>query len=438
VITQRGLRTDDRPALVALLASVDAFTDDEREVALELVDNRLARPEVDEYRFILSAAQDEGQEKLAGYICYGRTPMTQSTYDLYWLATSPSFARMGIARGLVAAMEEEIAREGGGLIRVETGSREGHTAAAHFYDALGFERTAVLDDFYAPDDDLIIFTKRVKTERDVSFHEMDEAGLYDAAFGYRDYGAERDFLLACAREFGEREVKRVLAWACGPARHLFAFADVGIAGIGADAGKAMVAYARRIAGPRRSGSAEVTFVRADLDEKPKVPRASLPVDLSFVALSGIHQLGNAKDIEKHLKLAASLLAPGGVHVIEATHPSDLTAAGVSHTEWTEMVGDKVIDARFRMHVERMSPERVVPVSLEVSYAVKGAPAATAQKPQPSLRQDGEWFIPDLAGWRAIVGAVPDFTLAAALGDFNVEVPFEHQSAWRLILVLKRV
>ena len=230
----------------------------------------------------------------------------------------------------------------------------------------------------------------------------------------------------------------MLAWACGPARHLFAFADVGIAGIGADAGKAMVAYARRIAGPRRSGSAEVTFVRADLDEKPKVPRASLPVDLSFVAFSGIHPLGNAKDIEKHLKLAASLLAPGGVHVIEATHPSDLTAAGVSHTAWTEMVGDKVIDARFRMHVERMSPERVVPVSLEVSYAVKGAPAATAQKPQPSLRQDGEWFIPDLAGWRSIVGAVPDFTLAAALGDFNVEVPFEHQSAWRLILVLKRV
>ena len=153
MITQRGLRTDERRALVALLASVDAFTDDEREVALELVDNRLARPEVDEYRFILSATQDEGQEKLAGYICYGRTPMTQSTYDLYWLATSPSFARMGIARGLVAAMEEEIAREGGGLIRVETGSREGHTAAAHFYDALGFERTAVLEDFYAPDDD---------------------------------------------------------------------------------------------------------------------------------------------------------------------------------------------------------------------------------------------------------------------------------------------
>jgi hypothetical protein len=38
----------------------------------------------------------------------------------------------------------------------------------------------------------------------------------------------------------------------------------------------------------------------------------------------------------------------------------------------------------------------------------------------------------------VLANVPDLTLVAALGDFNVEVPFEHQSAWRLILVLKRV
>jgi hypothetical protein len=113
--------------------------------------------------------------------------MTESTYDLYWVATSPDFARMGVARGLVAAMEDEIAREGGGLIRVETGSREGHAAAAHFYDSLGFMRSAVIDDFYGADDDLLIFTKRVTTGPDVSLYDLDEAALYDAAFGYRDY-----------------------------------------------------------------------------------------------------------------------------------------------------------------------------------------------------------------------------------------------------------
>ena len=58
-------------------------------------------------------------------------------------------------------MEDEIAAAGGGLIRVETGSREGIGSAVHFYDALGFERTSKILDFYAPSDNLIIFTKRV-------------------------------------------------------------------------------------------------------------------------------------------------------------------------------------------------------------------------------------------------------------------------------------
>jgi ribosomal protein S18 acetylase RimI-like enzyme/ubiquinone/menaquinone biosynthesis C-methylase UbiE len=445
MIVQRGLAAQDRPALAALLGQLTAFTEDERAVALELVDARLARPDVDDYRFILSFDVPEGGaaaeriEKLAGYLCYGRTPMTQSTYDLYWLATSPELSRSGVARGLVASLEGAIAREGGGLIRVETGSREGHDAAVHFYDATGFVRAGVLDDFYSPGDDLIIFTKRVPAaDRTASAAPggpsapgLDDAALYDAAFGYRDYAAERDFLLGCAKRFGGRDVRRVLAWACGPARHLSAFAELGIAGVGADASDAMLAYARRVTGSRGPTSpVEVSFVRADLDEAP----ATIPVDLSFVPLSSIHQLTTPERLERHLRLAASLLLPGGVHVIEATHPGDLAPSGVNHTEWTEVRGDLLVDARFRMHVERMTPERIVPVTLEVvSTPRKGATRAA----QRSLRQEDRWFIPDLDGWKRLVAAVPELTLAAALGDFNVAVPFDHSAAWRLILVLRK-
>ena len=94
---------------------------------------------------------------------------------------------------MVNADEGEIAREGGGLIRVETGSREGHGVAVHFYDAIGFARSATIAGFYAPGDDLIIFTKRVRTEGPAEAPALDEAALYDAAVGYRDYAAERDF-----------------------------------------------------------------------------------------------------------------------------------------------------------------------------------------------------------------------------------------------------
>jgi ribosomal protein S18 acetylase RimI-like enzyme len=431
MITQRRLAPEDRPRIAELLGASSAFTQDEQSVALELVDATLSRPDIDEYRFILSfwTPPGEGAERLAGYLCYGRTPMTTSTFDLYWLATSPDFARKGIATGLVATMESEIAREGGGLVRVETASHDDHGAAAHFYDALGFSRAAVIDDFYAPGDDLLIFTKRIRREGAPSAPATDLAALYDAAFSYRDYVAERDFLLACAKRFGSREVRRVLAWACGPARHLSAFAELGITGVGADVSEAMIDYARRTVGAR------VLFERADLDERPDIE----PVDLSFVPLSSIHQLTTPDALQRHLSVAASLLRPGGVHVIEATHPADLLPSGVNQTQWTEVRGDQVIDARFRMHIDRVTSERVVPVTLEVVCS----PKRNGQSPSPApkvstLRQEDLWFIPDLAGWHRVIAEVPELKLAGALGDFNVDVPFERPEAWRLILVLKRV
>ena len=436
MIRQRGLEPADRGPIAALLESLEAFTDDERSVALELVDHRLAHPESDDYRFLLGvvAPDDGGPERLAGYLCYGRTPMTRSTYDLYWIGTSPDLARSGVARGLIARMEGEIAREGGGLLRVETGSREGQGAAVHFYDAVGFARTATIPDFYAPGDDLIIFTRRVRGVAEADAPALDEAALYDAAFGYRDYAAERDFLLACARRFGARDVRRVLACSSGPGRHLKAFADVGIGGVGTDASAAMIAYAARLSGARSGAAAELRFVRAALDELPDP--AVAPVDLSFVPLSSIHLLITPDALTRHLRVAAALLRVGGVHVIEATHPADLTPSGVHHTEWTEVRGETTVDARFRMHIDRITADRLVPVTLEVvrTTGKKGGPSVVGA---PRFRQEDRWFIPDLEGWRAIIARVPELELAAALGDFNVDVPFEHSAAWRLILVLKR-
>lgn len=431
---QRGLRPEDRPLIVGLLSSLSGFSDHERATALDLVDAQLARPASDDYRFVLGFAGEPvrpGAEKLAGYLCYGRTPMTRSTFDLYWIATSPEFARSGIARGLVATMEREIAEEGGGLVRVETGSREGHGAAVHFYDALDFSRAAVIQDFYEPGDDLLIFTKRVGGSRAPAEAVLDEPALYDAAFSYRDYRAERDFLIACARRFGARGVQRVLEWACGPARHLEAFAELGIACAGVDGSAAMIAYAERTVGVRAAAPG-MPFFRADLDERPGVP----PVDLSFVPLSAIHQLTTQAALESHLRLAAQALSPGGVHVIEATHPVDLTSSGVHRTEWTELRGDQAIDARFRMHIERVTPARVVPVTLEVVCSLRRNGGAA--KELSCIKQEGTWYIPDLAGWRRAADAVPELALVATLGDFNVDVPFEHAAAWRLILVFKRL
>lgn len=163
-IRLRALEQKDRPHLAELIHSIAAFSAVAKEIAIEIIDARLARPELDDYRFVLAwSIEERGPEQLAGFVCYGPTPMTQSTYDLYWLGTASSLRRLGVGRCLVAQMEKEIAKEGGTLVRAETASR--NRAAAGFYPGVGFVLAATLDSFYAPGNAMLLFTKRLNKRR---------------------------------------------------------------------------------------------------------------------------------------------------------------------------------------------------------------------------------------------------------------------------------
>ena len=145
----------DRPALAAALASDGTFRDDEVAVALELVDASLAGS-VD---YELLVAELDGEA--AGYVCFGPTPMTRATFDLYWVVVHAAARGRGIAVALVRAMEDALAGRGGGQVRVETSETEGYGAARRLYEKLGYPEQARFDDFYAPGDALLVYYKRV-------------------------------------------------------------------------------------------------------------------------------------------------------------------------------------------------------------------------------------------------------------------------------------
>jgi ribosomal protein S18 acetylase RimI-like enzyme len=145
------LAANHRTPLADLLARTREFEADEVAVALELIDLGLAGSR--DYRFWVDADGD----RVRGYICFGKTPMTRSTYDLYWIAVEPSMKGAGIGRALVRAMEEEIAKEGARLVRVETASLDEYAATRRFYERAGYEVVARVRDFYWRGNDLVIF-----------------------------------------------------------------------------------------------------------------------------------------------------------------------------------------------------------------------------------------------------------------------------------------
>ncbi|MFN3135405.1 MAG: GNAT family N-acetyltransferase [Candidatus Kryptonium sp.] len=154
----RYLKNKDREKIIKVLNETNMFTEEEINVAVELIDEFLTKHEESGYE-IYSAVDDE--DALVGYICFGKRPLTQGTYDIYWIAVDPSLQGNGIGKKLMKFAEQKIKEKGGNLILVETSSREKYLKTRLFYKACGYEEIARIKDFYKNGDDLIIFAKYI-------------------------------------------------------------------------------------------------------------------------------------------------------------------------------------------------------------------------------------------------------------------------------------
>ena len=152
----RPLRAEDRSALGVVLAGTRAFTDAEIAVALELVDLGLESGG-NGYQFVVAEAQDG----VAGYACFGATPLTTGVWDLYWLAVATAQQSRGVGGALLAAAEAEAVAAGGRMLVVETASKPSYERARRFYARNGYRAVARVPDFYAERDDKVIYIKRL-------------------------------------------------------------------------------------------------------------------------------------------------------------------------------------------------------------------------------------------------------------------------------------
>ncbi len=124
--------------------------------ALELIDIAL-KPDSVDYQVYVGVR--DGQ--VVGYVCYGPTPMTDGTFDLYWVASDPKVRGQGVGAAVVSAMEGDIRRRKGRLIRVETSAMEAYGPTRGFYASMQYREEARFRDFYRPGEDLIILAKRL-------------------------------------------------------------------------------------------------------------------------------------------------------------------------------------------------------------------------------------------------------------------------------------
>jgi len=147
----------DRDEILRMVSATGFFSPGELEVAREVLDEAIATGPRGHYQSF--AAEVKGRP--VGWVCFGPTPCTSGTFDVYWVVVSPEYQDRGIGKGLMQHAEKRIAERGGRLAVVETSGRPAYEPTHRFYLALGYEEKARVADFYAPGDPKVIYVKRL-------------------------------------------------------------------------------------------------------------------------------------------------------------------------------------------------------------------------------------------------------------------------------------
>ena len=111
---------------------------------MELIDDGVARGKKSDFQFVVASEA----ETILGYACYGLIPLTEDSFDLYWLVVAPGQQHKKIGVRLMARVIEEVTRLGGARIYAETSSANDYSRARSFYAASGFVEAARMPDFY--------------------------------------------------------------------------------------------------------------------------------------------------------------------------------------------------------------------------------------------------------------------------------------------------
>lgn len=155
----RKMMPEDRGLIYEILQQTDMFTMPEVSVAMEVIDTYLFNKDQKDYRIHTVVTETD---EMAGYVCFGPTPATEGTYDLYWIVVSPAMQNRGYGKALLDFVENQVKEYNGRLLVVETSSQAKYSATRKFYQQNHYTLECRIKDFYRAGDDRLIFTKRFK------------------------------------------------------------------------------------------------------------------------------------------------------------------------------------------------------------------------------------------------------------------------------------
>lgn len=153
----RPTKPSDTENLLALTETTGVFKPHEIAALKEVLDDYFAF----EHEHNHVGATYEAQGAIVGFAYYALTPMTDRTWDLYWIAVSKQTQAKGIGGKLLRYVEDDIRAKQGRILLIETSALPHYELTRKFYLKHGYDQESRVRDYYADGDDLIVFRKRL-------------------------------------------------------------------------------------------------------------------------------------------------------------------------------------------------------------------------------------------------------------------------------------
>ena len=153
----RPITPGDTDAVFALAKKLEMFDTD----GLELIKSTLTDYLSGNSKDLWFSAYENG---LVGVIYCAPEPMTSGTWNVLMLLVSLNHQRQGHGSALMSYVEQTLGARGERLLIVETSSLDEFEPARKFYYQCGFNEEARIRDFYAAENDKIIFSKALRLE----------------------------------------------------------------------------------------------------------------------------------------------------------------------------------------------------------------------------------------------------------------------------------
>jgi ribosomal protein S18 acetylase RimI-like enzyme len=150
-------QSSDIPIITRVAEGSGVFNRDELRVVREMLDAYFHPGPDDDYEFVIYG--NGTPDSVAGFACFGPTPLTDRVWDLYWICVDRAQQCAGIGSRLLKRVEDDLRTRLARAIYLETSDSAAYQPARDFYEHHGYARVAHFDDFYAPGEGKVVYRK---------------------------------------------------------------------------------------------------------------------------------------------------------------------------------------------------------------------------------------------------------------------------------------